>query len=58
MPSRKTSNRKTSNQKTSNRKTTNQKTKQNKKKKNICWKGYHRVKGTAPYTKKSCAKDL
>ena len=25
--------------------------------KSICWKGYHRVKGTAPYTKGSCAKN-
>ena len=25
--------------------------------KNICWKGYHRVKGTAPYSKHSCAKN-
>jgi hypothetical protein len=27
------------------------------KKKSICWKGYHRVKGTVPYSKGSCAKD-
>ncbi len=26
-------------------------------KKNICWKGYHRVKGTLPYSKKSCVKN-
>ena len=27
------------------------------KKKSICWEGYHRVKGTVPYSKGSCAKD-
>ena len=27
------------------------------KKRSICWKGYHRVKGTAPYSKHSCAKN-
>ena len=26
-------------------------------KKSICWKGYHRVKGTRPYSKGSCAKN-
>jgi hypothetical protein len=25
--------------------------------KSICWKGYHRVKGTEPYSKKSCVKN-
>lgn len=25
--------------------------------KNSCWKGYHRVKGTAPYSKHSCVKN-
>ena len=23
----------------------------------ICWQGYHRVRGTAPYSKHSCAKN-
>ena len=27
------------------------------KRKSICWKGYHRVKGTVPYSKGSCAKN-
>ncbi len=26
-------------------------------KKNVCWKGYHRVKGTVPYEKHSCVKN-
>jgi hypothetical protein len=26
--------------------------------KSMCWKGYHRVKGTAPYTKHSCTKNV
>ena len=25
--------------------------------KRTCWKGYHRVKGTVPYSKKSCVKN-
>ncbi len=25
--------------------------------KSICWKGYHRVRGTSPYSKGSCAKN-
>ena len=31
--------------------------KKSSKKRSICWKGYHRVKGTVPYSKGSCAKD-
>jgi hypothetical protein len=27
------------------------------KSKSICWKGYHRVKGTQPYSKHSCVKN-
>ena len=27
------------------------------KKRFICWKGYHRVKGTVAYSKHSCVKD-
>ena len=27
------------------------------KQKRLCWKGYHRVKGTVPYSKKSCVKN-
>ena len=26
-------------------------------KRSICWTGYHRVRGTIPYSKGSCAKD-
>ena len=48
-------NSKKSNSKKSNSKRTNKKS--NKKSKNICWKGYHRVKGTVAYSKKSCVKD-
>ena len=29
----------------------------NPRKRSICWKGYHRVKGTSPYSKGSCAKN-
>jgi hypothetical protein len=30
--------------------------KSRKRSKNICWKGYHRVKGTSPFSKHSCKK--
>jgi len=32
-------------------------TKKQSKRKSICWKGYHRVKGKKPYSKKSCVKN-
>ena len=33
------------------------KNKRKSKRKTICWKGYHRVKGTTPYAKHSCIKN-
>jgi len=41
----------------SQRSRTKRNRKLNKGKKTVCWKGYHRVKGTEPYAKKSCVKN-